>query len=268
MNCKSPYEFEECLSGLSLKKFLAANDSSVAEIVIPSEYSGVPVTEIGFEAFARSPFIKTLVIPESVCRIGGGAFRECARLESVRVSGSVRQLPAAIFFGCSTLKSAELDEGVEVIGSNAFRKCTSLESITLPKSLRSIESCAFLESPRLPAEVVMMGLAGSTDSAKPFKHYVEFDWENALRPDVFNLALKYGSYDSNRDLALLQIVKRDLTEYFKFVEQAGWLENKDEDYIERIMSIAVSFRKTEAAAWLLDYKRRRFGFNGGNDLEL
>lgn len=268
MNCKSLYEFEECAGGLSLKKFLAANDSGITDIVIPSEYSGVPVTEIGFEAFARSPFIKTPVIPESVCRVGGGAFRECARLESVHVSGSVRQLPAAVFFGCSALKSAELGEGVEVIGSNAFRKCTSLESITLPKSLRSIESCAFLESPRLPAEVVMMGLAGSTDSTKPFKHYVEYDWGNALRPDVFNLALKYGSYDNNRDLALLQMIKRGLTEYLEIVEQAGWLENKDEDYIERIMSIAVSFRKAEATVWLLDYKKRRFGFNGGNDLEL
>ena len=99
-----------------------------------------------------------------------------------------------MFFGCSTLKGAELGEGVEVIGSNAFRKCMSL-SVTLPKRLRNIESCAFMESPKLPAEVVMMGLAGSPNSTKPFKHYVEYDWENALRPDVFNLALKYGSYD-------------------------------------------------------------------------
>lgn len=268
MNGKSPYKFEECANGLSLKKYLAANDIDATKIVIPSEYSGVPVTEIGFEAFARSPFIKTLFIPESVCRIGGGAFRECTRLESVHVSGSIRQLPAAVFFGCSALKCAVLCEGVEVIGNNTFRKCTSLETITLPKSLQSIESCAFLESPRLPAEIVMMGLAGSTDHTKPFKHYVEYDWDNALRPDVFSLALKYGSYDSNRDLALMQMVKRDLTGYLELVERSGWLDDKDEDYIERIMSIAVSFRKTEAAAWLLDYKRRRFGFNGGNDLEL
>lgn len=107
-----------------------------------------------------------------------------------------------MFFGCSTLKGAELGEGVEVTGSNAFRKCMSLESVTLPKSLRSIESCAFPELPKLPAEVVMMGLAGSTDSTKPFKHYVELDWENSLHPDVFNLALN-GSYDSNRDLAFV-----------------------------------------------------------------
>lgn len=211
LNCKSLYEFEKCASGLSLKKFIAANDSSVADIVIPSEYSGVPVTEIGFEAFAQSPFIKTLIISKSVKKLGGGAFRECARLDSVHISGSIRQLPTAVFFGCSTLKGAELGEGVEVIGSNAFRKCMSLESVTLTKSLRNIESCAFMESPRLPAEIVMMGLAGSTDSAKPFKHYVELDWENSLHPDVFNLALKYGSYDSNRDLAFVQIVKRDLT---------------------------------------------------------
>jgi len=117
LNCKSLYEFEKCASGLSLKKFIASNDSSVADIVIPSEYSGVPVTEIGFEAFAQSPFIKTLIIYKSVKKLGGGAFRECARLDSVHISGSIRQMPTAVFFGCSTLKGAELGEGVEVIGS-------------------------------------------------------------------------------------------------------------------------------------------------------
>ncbi|MBD5383543.1 MAG: leucine-rich repeat domain-containing protein [Ruminococcaceae bacterium] len=264
MNYSSLYKYEKCANGLSLKKFLAASDSSVTDIVIPSEHSGVPVTEIGFEAFARSRFIRSLVIPESVLKLGGGAFRECTSLESVRVSGSIRQLPAAAFFGCSALKSAELCEGIEVIGSNAFRKCISLESIVLPKSLRSIESCAFLESPRLPAEVVMIGLAGSIDHTKPFKHYIEFDWENALRPDVFSLALQYGSYDNNRDLVLLQIVKRDLTEYLELVERAGWLDNMDEGYIERMILIAASLRKAEAAAWLLDCKKRRFGFGGRN----
>ncbi|MCX4356051.1 MAG: hypothetical protein OSJ43_07475 [Oscillospiraceae bacterium] len=71
MNCKSLYEFAGCAGELSLKKILAANDSSVTDIVIPSEYSSIPVTEIGFEAFAQAPFIKTLVIPESVPKPGG-----------------------------------------------------------------------------------------------------------------------------------------------------------------------------------------------------
>lgn len=71
MNCKRLYEFADCAGGLSLKKILAANGSSVTDIVIPSEYSGVPVTEIGFEAFAQASFIKTLVIPESVQKLGG-----------------------------------------------------------------------------------------------------------------------------------------------------------------------------------------------------
>ncbi len=268
LNYSSLYEYEKCASGIMLKKFLAAGDGSVTDIVIPSEYSGESVTEIGFEAFARSRFIRALVIPGSVQRLGGGAFRECTSLESVRVSGGIRQLPAAAFFGCTALKSAELCEGVEVIGSNAFRKCTSLESIMLPKSLWSIESCAFLESPKLPAEIVMMGLAGSTDYTRPFRRCVEFDWENALRPDVFGLALKYGSYDNDRDLVLLQIVKQGLTEYLILVERAGWLDDKDEDHIEKMMLTAISFGQAEAAAMLLDYKRTRFGFDGGDNFEL
>ena len=93
LNCKSLYEFEKCASGLSLKKFIAANDSSVADIVIPSEYSGVPVPEIGFEAFARSPFIKTLVIPESVQKLGGAE-------RSASVRGWIAFTFRAVFVSC------------------------------------------------------------------------------------------------------------------------------------------------------------------------
>lgn len=267
MNYNEMFEFGKREGGFSLDKFLAANDSGVAEVIIPSEYKSLPVVGIGFEAFGRSPFIRSVIIPDSVCRLGGGAFRDCTALESVRVPGSIRQLPASVFLGCTALKTAELCEGVEVIGSNAFRKCTSLESIILPKNLRSIESCAFLGSPRLPTEIVMMGLACSVDYTAPFQHYIELDWENALRIDVFKLALKYGSFDEvGRESVLTEIVRRGLVSHLALAEQAGWLNN--EERTRSLTDIAVSFKKAEAAAWLLDYQRRKFGFNGGNDLEL
>lgn len=267
MNNNENFKYELSGNELRLTEYAAKNAPALTEITVPSEHTGIPVTEIGFEAFARSPFLRTIVIPESIHKLGGGAFRECTALESIRIHGNIRQLPAAVFLGCTALKSAELCEGVEVIGSNAFRKCTSLESIALPKTLRSIESCAFLESPKLPAETVMMGLAGSTDHTKPFKHYAEFDWDNALRDDVFLSALKYNSFrDIDTDKLLEEITRRGLGHYLELIEQSGLL--MDEVRLDEYVSVSAQKGQTELTAWLLDYKKRRFGFKGGSAFEL
>lgn len=266
MICNRLYEFEKCTDGLSLKGFLAADDNGAADIAIPAVYEGLPVLEVGFEAFSGARFLRSIAIPESIRRLGGGAFRECTALEGVRIPGSIRQIPAAAFLGCSGLKNAVLCEGVEVIGSNAFRRCAALENVTLPKSIRSIESCAFLESPKLPAEIVMMGLAGSPDSTKPFKHYAEYDWENALREDVFTLALKYGGFRGIGDERLLEeIFSRGTDRHLRIMEDMRYFS------VERLDALIERFvqkQNTEIAAWLLEYKKRAFGFDTENGYEL
>lgn len=266
MNCNGLYEFEKCTGGLSLKRFLAADGSSAADIAIPGAHEGLPVLEVGFEAFAGARFLRSAVIPESIHRLGGGAFRECTALESVRIPGSIRQISAAAFLGCSGLKSAVLCEGVAVIGSNAFRRCTALESVTLPKSIRSIESCAFLESPKLPAEIVMMGFTGLPDHTKPFKHYVEYDWENALREDVFTLALKYNGFCGIGDEKLLEeIFSRGSSKCLSIMEDMRYFT------AERLDALIESFvqkQNTGITAWLLEYKKRAWGFDTENGYEL
>lgn len=259
MNCNSLYEFEKRTGGLSLKKFLAADDSSAADIVIPAVHEGLPVLELGFEAFAGARFLRSAVIPESIRRLGGGAFRECTALESMRISGNIRQIPAAAFLGCSGLKSAVLCEGTAVIGSNAFRRCTALESVTLPKSIRSVESCAFLESPKLPAKIVMMGFTGLPDHTKPFKHYVEYDWENALREDVFTLALKYNSFCGIGDEKLLEeIFSRGSNKHLGIMEDMRYFTA---ERLDALIEGFVKKQNTEITAWLLEYKKRAFGFS-------
>lgn len=258
MNCKGLYEFEDHNSVLTLKRYLAADKSDITEVTIPPLHEGLPVLGIGFEAFAGARFLRSVVIPESVLRLGGGAFRGCAALESIRVPGSVLWIPAGAFLGCASLKRAKLCEGVQSIGANAFRDCASLESVTLPKSLRNIESCAFLGAPRLPAETVLMGLVRRPDLSRQMTVIHNVEWESALRPDVFALALKHNSFTGAlKEWALFRIAESGPSDNLETAARAGLLDGAE--LTERLLERAVSTKNAETAAWLLEYKNSKFG---------
>ena len=63
-----------------------------AEVEIPSEIDGVPVTSIGEKAFYRNTHIKKISIPESVTTVGKSAFSGCANLVVTAENPSVRQV--------------------------------------------------------------------------------------------------------------------------------------------------------------------------------
>lgn len=63
-----------------------------------------------------------------VCAVGDGAFEGCADLESVLIPDTVRRIGAFAFFGCSSLKSVEAF-GVSEVGMSAFDSTPFLESM-------------------------------------------------------------------------------------------------------------------------------------------
>ncbi len=89
--------------------------SCYESIVIPTKVRGVPVTDI-----------------ES------GAFRNCAGIESIKISASVRHIGAKAFLGCRNLREIVFREGLTEIEDYAFADCARLESICFPASVRRI----------------------------------------------------------------------------------------------------------------------------------
>ena len=61
-------------------------------IIIPNELSGVPITEIGYSAFADAEGLKEIIIPDSILAVGINAFASCNDLESIYYLGSEEQL--------------------------------------------------------------------------------------------------------------------------------------------------------------------------------
>lgn len=123
---------------------------SGSRLVIPSKIGGLPVNEIGKEAFvvkdiSNAPVIEQVMIPNSVRKIGEGAFSRSG-VRSVVFGDGVRDIPKESFFLCKRLEFVRLPAKLISIGGSAFRLCVNLRYIILPESLRTIGTEAFFSS--------------------------------------------------------------------------------------------------------------------------
>ena len=90
------------------------------DVTVPAYVGGLPVSEIGVNAFSFSTSLRSLTLPETVRRIGAGAFRYCYALESVTF-GSVPTEP---------------------IDRSAFEACYALSEIVFPGASDNWDSVA------------------------------------------------------------------------------------------------------------------------------
>ncbi len=102
-----------------------------AEVVIPWEYNGKPVTQVEEEAFDSCDSLKSVTIPSSVTSVGEGAFGLCTSLTSVTISSGVTSIGVYAFASCYSLASITIPNGVTSIGDGAFRGCESLTSVAI-----------------------------------------------------------------------------------------------------------------------------------------
>ncbi len=84
----------------------------------------------------------TLKIPESVTKIGEGAFSNTSLdgipLKKIIIPSTVKEIGANAFAHNSTLEEVEIEDGVEMVGAEAFKECIALKKITFPDSVIEI----------------------------------------------------------------------------------------------------------------------------------
>ncbi len=133
------------------------------DIVIPSEYKGKPIIEIGKSAFFDCDNITSVIIPDSIITIGVSAFAWCSNLTSITIPVSVTNVGENAFSGCDELIQVEngisyVDKWVIACDSSiisvvlrensigiagAFSGCSNLISIVIPDSVKIIGDYSF-----------------------------------------------------------------------------------------------------------------------------
>ncbi|MCM1058238.1 MAG: leucine-rich repeat domain-containing protein [Firmicutes bacterium] len=85
-----------------------------------------------------------LVLPDTLTRIGNGAFAFCESLISVDLSKTqITSIGTETFRECTSLTSIDLPDSLESIESYTFSTCKALTRIDLPDTVTSIGSYAF-----------------------------------------------------------------------------------------------------------------------------
>lgn len=164
------------------------------DVVIPSEYNGLPITRIRKNVFWNEHYVENLTIPATVTHINDYAFENCINLEKVTFeSGSqLEDINNCAFADCYSLREIELPENVEHIGGNAFRNCTSLESVHIPKGVSNLNGAAFSGCSSLNSITI-------DEENETYKKVGNFIYE--LKNDAKHLAMCLGA-DENGDLFL------------------------------------------------------------------
>ena len=121
---------------------------SDSRIEIPEKIFGLPVTEIGYQAFynadhENSNYLKKVVLPSTIKVIGEAAFADNEALTDINIPKSVKTIGDSAFEVCISMEKINLPEGLVTIGPRAFTWCQSLTSVTIPASVKTIGEKAF-----------------------------------------------------------------------------------------------------------------------------
>lgn len=122
---------------------LGKYNGNESEVLIPSEYKGLAVTEILSSAFMENKTLSKVTIPSSIKTIDNSAFRGCTSLKEVSLSEGLEYIGEMSFLGCSSLENINLPNSLKEIENSAFRDCSLLKNITIPLGVDNIGDTVF-----------------------------------------------------------------------------------------------------------------------------
>ena len=131
----------------------------IESVIIPDT-----VRRIGKSAFEGCHTLKVVVLPLSMATIGEAAFMNCDKLSRIELPYKLETIAPRLFNGCKSLTGINIPDSVVSIGREAFRGCP-LNSVFIPDSVRMIEEMAFYNCSNLTSLTISNKVARIEDFA-------------------------------------------------------------------------------------------------------
>eukprot|EP00035_Acanthoeca_spectabilis_P005198 m.111081 g.111081 ORF g.111081 m.111081 type:complete len:602 (-) comp12912_c0_seq3:209-2014(-) len=142
--------FADTLTDISLGAFWG---TSLSTVVIPDS-----VTRVGDSAFMECSGLSSVVIGGNVTSIGGGAFGR-GGLRSVEIPNSVTLIGNQAFASNPFLENAFISDSVRFLGHEVFKSCTALNTVYLSRHVDLNESNDVFQFTGCPEDVFSSGVA-------------------------------------------------------------------------------------------------------------
>jgi len=130
--------------------------------IIPEKYKGENVISLRGNTFSNMPFLKEVILPDTITEIRGQAFKNDISLVKVNIPKNLEYLGGGAFYNCISITNIELPDTLTYLGGEAFYNATSLENIKLSNNLIEIrgntfENCSSLKEVTIPDKVTRIG---------------------------------------------------------------------------------------------------------------
>ena len=138
-------ETENATSENAASENAASGSATATEIIIPKNIGVYLVTEIADKLFEKNEEIKSVVLPDSIKRIGKCAFAQCKNLKTINLPNNIEVIDDAAFFECENLDLIfHTPLNLQKIGDYCFYGCKKLiGNLIFSETVLKIGSAAF-----------------------------------------------------------------------------------------------------------------------------
>ena len=110
------------------------------EVIVPEKVNNKVVLDVDFSDCEN---LISVILPNSLTKIGNKAFFNCKNLVSIVIPDSVTVIDSYAFENCFELKRIEISNPYVVMGPWVFYRCIKLQYINIPKYTKKIGALCF-----------------------------------------------------------------------------------------------------------------------------
>lgn len=162
-------------------KYTESSSRGNVDILIPTHWNGMDVTEIGEMAFYGLKYITDIVIPEGIIKSGREAFAYSTSLKTIVFPSTIQSIGVGSFAYSSNLTTVTFGKNLEEIGGRAFQSAGSLRGVIIPKTVTHMGDNVFLNNPNcaiyLEAETIPSTWSNTWN---PYEYPVYYYSENPV----------------------------------------------------------------------------------------
>lgn len=190
----------------------------------------------------------TLTIPDSVTKIGEGAFANLEGLRTIIIPGTCKEIAANAFSYNTTLEKVIMQDGVEKIRSSAFASCSNLKVVQMTNSIKIMEGQAFLYCSKLENINISSNLTALENNVfngcTSLTNIILPEGINALKPSCLggtsiteiNIPSTVNNIDTNAFINCSKLININMVNNNSYFFSDGILSTKKGDKIIFIVS--------------------------------